>query len=39
MADVQRHPRFAALVRDCGLAAYWRERGHRPDYLGDAALP
>jgi hypothetical protein len=39
LADVRAQPRFAAIVRDSGLAAYWRASGHRPDYLGEAALP
>ena len=39
MRDVREHPRFAELMRDSGMAAYWRARGRRPDFLGDAPLP
>jgi DNA-binding winged helix-turn-helix (wHTH) protein/tetratricopeptide (TPR) repeat protein len=39
LADLRAQPRFAAIVRDSGLAAYWRASGHRPDYLAGAALP
>jgi DNA-binding winged helix-turn-helix (wHTH) protein/tetratricopeptide (TPR) repeat protein len=39
MAAVRAHPRFAAIMRDSGIAAYWRASGHRPDYLAGAPLP
>lgn len=39
MAAVRAHPRFAGVMRDSGIAAYWRASGHRPDYLAGAPLP
>lgn len=39
LAGVRAQPRFATIVRDSGLAAYWRASGHRPDYLAGATLP
>jgi hypothetical protein len=39
MGEVRAHPRFEGLMRDSGMAAYWRASGHRPDHLGDAPLP
>jgi tetratricopeptide (TPR) repeat protein len=32
METARAHPRFATLVRDVGLEAYWRETGSLPDY-------
>lgn len=32
-------PGFATIMRDIGLAEYWRRSGHRPDYLGLRPLP
>lgn len=32
MAALRRDGRFAALVRELGLEAYWKSRGLRPDY-------
>ena len=31
--------RFPGLVRDMGLARFWRESGHHPDYLEGGPLP
>jgi tetratricopeptide (TPR) repeat protein len=33
-ARMQRDPRFMPLMRDIGLADYWRRRGVVPDFLG-----
>lgn len=32
-APMLAHPRFAELSRACGLADYWRQSGHGPDFL------
>jgi DNA-binding winged helix-turn-helix (wHTH) protein len=39
MAPVREDPRFAVIVRDIGLGAYWQRPERKPDYLGTRAVP
>ncbi len=32
-ASMRADPRFMPLCRDMGLVDYWRQSGHRPDFL------
>jgi len=39
LASARRMPPFAALVERVGLAAYWRQSGHHPDFCIGAVPP
>ena len=34
-APLRADPRFQPMCEACGLADYWRQAGHQPDYLGE----
>ena len=34
-APLRADPRFLPMCEACGLADYWRQSGHGPDFLGD----
>jgi hypothetical protein len=39
MDALRRDPRFMQMAAKIGLAKYWRESGHWPDFCSDRTLP